>query len=90
MPLLPLSVLEAGSGTEFQLLPLFNIVGPFLGLIRNLGARHFSCKSKLVWGKMCYKSFVELKLENAAYESYNVPSIPMGRTPLESLVMVKK
>ncbi len=33
-------VLEVGSGTKFQLLPLFNIVGPFLGLTRNLGARH--------------------------------------------------
>jgi hypothetical protein len=39
MPLSPLLVLEAGSGTKFQLLPLFNIVGPFLGLIKNLGAR---------------------------------------------------
>jgi len=38
MPLSPLLVLEAGSGTKFQLLPLFNIVGPFLGLTRNLGA----------------------------------------------------
>ncbi len=33
-------MLEAGSGTKFQLLPFFNIVGPFLGLTRNLGARH--------------------------------------------------
>jgi hypothetical protein len=33
-------VLEIGSSTKFQLLPLFNIVGPFLGLTRNLGARH--------------------------------------------------
>ncbi len=33
-------MLEAGSGTKFQLLPLFDIVGPFLGLTRNLGARH--------------------------------------------------
>jgi len=40
MPLsLPL-VLEVGSGTKFQLLSLFNIVGPFLGLTRNLGACH--------------------------------------------------
>jgi hypothetical protein len=31
-------VLEAGSGTKFQLLPLFNIVEPFWGLIRNLEA----------------------------------------------------
>jgi hypothetical protein len=38
MPLSPPKVLEAGSGTKFQLLPLFNIVGPFLGLTRNLGA----------------------------------------------------
>ncbi len=30
-------MLEAGSNTKFQLLPLFNIVGPFLGLTRNLG-----------------------------------------------------
>jgi len=33
-------VLEAGSGTKFQLLPLFNKVGPVLGLTRNLGAHH--------------------------------------------------
>ncbi len=37
MPLSPPLVLEAGSDTKFQLLPLFNIVGPILGLIRNLG-----------------------------------------------------
>jgi hypothetical protein len=35
-------VLEAGSGTKFQLLMFFNIVGPFLALTRNLGARHFA------------------------------------------------
>ncbi len=34
-------MLEAGSGTKFQLLPLFNIVGPFSSLTRNLGARHY-------------------------------------------------
>jgi hypothetical protein len=39
MPLSPPLVLEAGSGTKFQLLPLFNIIGPFLGLTRNLRAR---------------------------------------------------
>jgi hypothetical protein len=33
-------VLEAGSGTKFQPFPLFNIVGPTLGLTRNLGAHH--------------------------------------------------
>jgi hypothetical protein len=31
-------VLEVGSGTKFQLFLLFDIVGPFLGLTRNLGA----------------------------------------------------
>jgi hypothetical protein len=40
MPLSPPLVLEAGSGTKFELLPLFNIVGPFLGLTRNSGAHH--------------------------------------------------
>jgi hypothetical protein len=40
MPLSPPLVLEAGSGTKFELFPLFNIVGPLLGLTRNLGARH--------------------------------------------------
>jgi hypothetical protein len=40
MPLSPPLVLEAGSGTKFQLFSLFNIVGPFLGLTRNLGARY--------------------------------------------------
>jgi hypothetical protein len=39
MPLSPPLVLEGGSGTKFQLFLLFNIVGPFLGLTRNLGAR---------------------------------------------------
>jgi hypothetical protein len=34
-------MLEARNSTKFQLLPLFNIVGPFLGLTRNLGARHW-------------------------------------------------
>jgi hypothetical protein len=38
-PFSPPLVLEARSGTKFQLLPLFNIVGPFLGLTRNLGVR---------------------------------------------------
>jgi hypothetical protein len=37
MPLSPPLVLEARSGTKFQLFPIFNIVGPFLGLTRNLG-----------------------------------------------------
>jgi hypothetical protein len=32
-------MLEVGSVTKFQSLPLFYIVGPTLGLIRNLGAR---------------------------------------------------
>jgi hypothetical protein len=40
MPLSHPLVLRAWSGTKFQLLSLFNIVGPFLGLTRNLGARH--------------------------------------------------
>jgi hypothetical protein len=39
MPFSPPLMLEVGSGTKFQLLSLFNIVGPFLGLTRNLGAR---------------------------------------------------
>jgi len=41
MPLSPPLVLQAGSSTKFQLLSLFNIVGPFLGLTRNLGAHHY-------------------------------------------------
>jgi hypothetical protein len=44
MPLSPPLVLEAGSGTKFQLFLLFNIIGPFLGLTRNLGARHVQPK----------------------------------------------
>jgi hypothetical protein len=40
MPLSPPLVLEVGSGTKFPLLPFFDIVGPFLGLTRNLGAHH--------------------------------------------------
>jgi hypothetical protein len=34
-------VLEAGSGTKFQLLPFFNIVGPFLDITKNLGAHQW-------------------------------------------------
>jgi hypothetical protein len=48
MPLLPPLVLEAGSGTKFQLFPLFNIVGPFLGLTRNLRAHHDVSVVKIV------------------------------------------
>jgi hypothetical protein len=33
-------MLEVGSDTKFQLLSLFNIIGPFLGLTKNLGACH--------------------------------------------------
>jgi hypothetical protein len=47
MPLSPPLVLEVGSGTKFQLLLLFNMVGPFLGLIRNLGARHLVSELRL-------------------------------------------
>jgi hypothetical protein len=48
MPLSPPLVLEAGSGTKFQLFPFFNIVGPFLGLTRNLGAHHAKCCNKRI------------------------------------------
>jgi hypothetical protein len=40
MPLSPPLMLEVGNGTKFQSLPLFNIVGPTLGLTKNLGACH--------------------------------------------------
>jgi hypothetical protein len=46
MPLSPFLVLEARSGTKFQLLPLFNLVGPTLGLTRNLGARQHLIPNK--------------------------------------------
>ncbi len=39
-PFHPLVVLEVGSSTKFQLLSHCNIVGPSLGLTRNLGMRH--------------------------------------------------
>jgi hypothetical protein len=51
MPLLPPLVLEARSGTKFQLLSFFNIVGPFLGLTRNLGA-HKKWTPYLIWVKV--------------------------------------
>ncbi len=41
-PLSPPLMLEAGNGTKFQLLPLFDIVRPFLGLTMNSGVRHDS------------------------------------------------
>ncbi len=34
-------MLEARNSTKFELLPFFNIVGPFLGLTKNLGVRHW-------------------------------------------------
>ncbi len=49
MPLSPPLMLEAGSGTKFQLFPLFNIVRPFLGLIRNLGAHHNNSQNDGSW-----------------------------------------
>jgi hypothetical protein len=42
-------VLEAGNGTKFQLLLPFYIVGPFLGLTRNLGACQRKSKSTTRW-----------------------------------------
>jgi hypothetical protein len=61
MPLLALLVLEAGSGTKFQLLPLVNIVGPFLGLTRNLGARQSLYINSL---HIVKKMFVTLVVNN--------------------------
>jgi putative heme degradation protein len=57
MPLSPPPlVLEVGSGTKFQLLLFFNIVGPFLGLTRNLGARHSRiCNYKNLQLKGCVR-----------------------------------
>jgi hypothetical protein len=46
-PLSPPLVLEARSGIKFQLLPLFHIVGPFLGLTKNLGAHHLVSELQL-------------------------------------------
>jgi len=40
MPLSPPLVLEVGNGIKFQLLPLFNIVGPFFGSNKELGCRN--------------------------------------------------
>jgi hypothetical protein len=47
MPLSPPLVLEAGSDIKFQLFSFFNIVGPFLGLTRNFGARHMISELRL-------------------------------------------
>jgi hypothetical protein len=60
MPLSPPLMLEAGSDTKFQLLPLFNIVGPFLGLTRNLGACHILSTyfTYIAKGQAKSKSFV--------------------------------
>ncbi len=45
MPFSPLLVLKVGRSTKFQLFSLFNTVGPFLGLIENLGMRqHMRCR----------------------------------------------
>jgi len=58
-------VLEVGSGTKFQLLSFFNIVGPLLGLTKNLGARHLHICYFLPLvpehGKFFQTSFVSLK-----------------------------
>jgi len=51
MPLLPLLVLEAGSGTKFQLLPFFNIIGPFLAPNKELGGASLTTP-KYHWGPL--------------------------------------
>ncbi len=67
MPLSPLLVLEAGSGTKFEILPLFNIVGPFLGLTRNLGAcqkcnTHIMTLIHIICGRFkCHTCMIILK-----------------------------
>jgi hypothetical protein len=72
MPLSPPLVLEAGSNTKFQLLPLFNIVGPPFGSNKELGGTSFLVLKEvklsthlLIWnnimcGDTCYvpKSYV--------------------------------
>ncbi len=64
MPLSPPLVLEAGSGTKFQLLPLFNIVGPFLGLTRNLGAHHIWTLQTQVMAKRKVGSQIDNLIRN--------------------------
>jgi len=51
-------MLEVRSGTKFRLLPLFNTIGPFLGLTRNLGVCQIkSCFLKHVnWALHSYKN----------------------------------
>jgi len=61
-------VLEAGSGTKFQLFPLFNIVGPFLGLRRNLGA-HQS------WSPECLESDCKGQSQMARKVLYTIGNI---------------
>jgi len=62
MPFSPPLVLEARSGTKFQLLLPFNIVGPFLGLTRNLGARHKLTMVKLNMVKLIIAKFTMVQV----------------------------
>jgi hypothetical protein len=48
MPFSPPLLLEAGSGTKFQLFPLFNIVGPFFGSNQELGGASSCVLSSLL------------------------------------------
>jgi hypothetical protein len=85
MPLSPPLVLEVGSDTKFQLLLLFNIVGPFLGLTRNLRARHYGSKvqgsSHLTLG---------LWIQKLALIFYTYCRIKLGKNKNQSRRMVKK
>jgi hypothetical protein len=56
-------VLEAKSDTKFQLLPLFNIVGPFLGLTRNLGARQLDF-DEMIMSVVAIQFATKKKLKN--------------------------
>ncbi len=49
-------MLEARSGTKFQLFPFFYLVGPLLGLTRNLGARQQDWVDRLELDEFCYNS----------------------------------
>jgi hypothetical protein len=58
MSLSPPLVLKAGNGTKFQPISLFNIVGPFLGLTRNLGG----CVTHIGW------QFLQLSLWHQGWD----------------------
>ncbi len=66
-------MLEAGSGTKFQLLLFFNIVGPLLGSNKELGGTSLSVICELTHIATCNTSTPEnfIKICDEVYDTYS-------------------